>query len=184
MIRPFTSSLSMWNTVTPIFNSRFRCYALYALYDDAFGFLVGCQFGFIHDFIDVACRVGLGFVFRDSTKRSACFVGTQPADGFQFFAFFGFQFLQLFFATRQSLLLVFQPFTVGFYFSLFAVQGRPDVGSGSVRVVSGGFRAAVFVGCVAALPFPVPTSCSGTFLSLRAVFFSFDDFGFFARFFR
>ena len=165
-----------------VFNGRFRCYALYALYDDAFGFLVGCQFGFIHDFIDVACRVGLGFVFQGFYQAFACFVGTQPADGFQFFAFFGFQFLQLFFATRQSLLLVFQPFTVGFYFAFFTVQVVLTLVQAQFALFQAVFVLLYLLVALLHFLFQFRLLVQELFFHFEQ-FFLFDDFGFFARFF-
>ena len=58
-----------------IFNGRFRCNTLNGLDDDALGFLIGRQFRFIHNFIDVALgmRLSLGFqAFHQSFFRFTC----------------------------------------------------------------------------------------------------------------
>ena len=165
-----------------ILDCRFGSHTLDGLDNDFLRFLVGCHLCLFHDFIDVACRVGLGFVFQGFYQAFACFVGTQPADGFQFFAFFGFQFLQLFFATRQSLLLVFQPFTVGFYFAFFTVQVVLTLVQAQFALFQAVFVLLYLLVALLHFLFQFRLLVQELFFHFEQ-FFLFDDFGFFARFF-
>ena len=81
-----------------IFDSRFCCYALNGLYNDAFGFFACCQLGIVHDVVDVGLRLCLGFFLQGLYHTFFGFFGGKAGNSFQFLDFLAlhvFQFLFL-----------------------------------------------------------------------------------------
>ena len=105
-----------------VFDGRFRGYALDGLDDDAFGFLVGRQLGFVHDVVDVRLCLRLGFFLERFYQAFLRLVGREARDGFQFFDFLALQVVQLVFLLVDDAQLCFQVFADGVGFLLLALQ--------------------------------------------------------------